>query len=231
MTETLFKLLQSVDTPTVCNAIEVAQKKRGFNQFTKGTMISSNPDEKPICGYARTAKIAAINPPTEKTEIIKERRLSYYRHMASGSSLSVAVIEDIDFPSCIGAFWGEVNTNIHKGLGMSGAFTNGVMRDLGDLPDGFPVLAGSIGPSHGFVHIKEIGTPVTIFELTVTDGDLIHADRHGAVVIPTSVINILEASIHKLLETEQLILGPAKRDDFDIDKFEAAWTAFEAART
>jgi hypothetical protein len=67
MTETLFKLLQSVDTPTVCNAIEVAQKKRGFNQFTKGTMISSNPDEKPICGYARTAKIAAINPPTEKS--------------------------------------------------------------------------------------------------------------------------------------------------------------------
>ena len=113
---------------------------------------------------------------------------------------------------------------------MSGAFTNGVMRDLGDLPDGFPVLAGSIGPSHGFVHIKEIGTPVTIFALTVTDGDLIHADRHGAVVIPTSVINILEASIHRLLETEQLILGPAKRGDFDIDKFEAAWAAFEAAR-
>jgi regulator of RNase E activity RraA len=231
MTETLFNLLQSVDTPTVCNAIEVAQKKRGFDQFTKGTMISSNPDEKPICGYARTAKIAAINPPTEKAEIIKERRLSYYRHMASGSSPSVAVIEDIDFPACIGAFWGEVNTNIHKGLGMSGAFTNGVMRDLGDLPDGFPVLAGSIGPSHGFVHIKEIGTPVTIFALTVTDGDLIHADRHGAVVIPTSVINTLEASIHKLLETEQLILGPAKRDDFDIDTFETAWAAFEAART
>ena len=99
------------------------------------------------------------------------------------------------------------------------------------MPDGFPVLAGSIGPSHGFVHIKEIGTPVTIFSLIVTDGDLIHADRHGAVVIPTSVINTLEASIHKLLETEQLILGPAKRDDFDIDKFEAAWAAFEAART
>ena len=231
MTETLLKLLQSVDTPTVCNAIEVAQGKRGFDQFTKGTMISSNPNEKPICGYARTAKIAAINPPKESAEIIKERRLSYYRHMASASAPSVAVIEDIDFPACIGAFWGEVNTNIHKGLGISGAFTNGVMRDLGDLPDSFPVLAGSIGPSHGFVHIKEIGTPVTIFALTVKDGELIHADRHGAVVIPTGVINKLEGSIHKLLETEQLILGPAKRDDFDIDKFEAAWAAFEAART
>ena len=40
----LLKLLQSVDTPTVCNAIEVAQGKRGFSQFTRGTMLCSDPD-------------------------------------------------------------------------------------------------------------------------------------------------------------------------------------------
>jgi hypothetical protein len=28
---------------------------------------------------------------------------------------------------------------------MSGALTNGVMRDLGDMAKGFPVVAGSIG--------------------------------------------------------------------------------------
>jgi hypothetical protein len=38
----LLNLLQSVDTPTVCNAIEVAQGKRGFSNFTRGTMIPSN---------------------------------------------------------------------------------------------------------------------------------------------------------------------------------------------
>ena len=36
--ENLLALLRSVDTPTVCNAIEVAQGKRGFNLFTRGTM-------------------------------------------------------------------------------------------------------------------------------------------------------------------------------------------------
>ena len=231
MKKSLFSLLQTVDTPTVCNAIEVAQGGRGFNEFTKGTMIHSNPKAKPICGYARTAKIAATSPPTETTETIKKRRLSYYRHMASGDSPSIAVIEDIDFPNCVGAFWGEVNTNIHRGFGLSGAFTNGVMRDLGDLAEGFPVLAGSIGPSHGFVHVKEIGCSVSIFSLIVNDGDLVHADRHGAVVIPKGVIDVLEASIQKLLKTEQLILIPTKKDDFDIEKFEEAWSAFEAART
>ena len=35
----LLTLLQSVDTPTVCNAIEVAQGKRGFSEFTRGTIL------------------------------------------------------------------------------------------------------------------------------------------------------------------------------------------------
>ena len=40
MNPTLLKLLQTVDTPTVCNAIEVAQSRRGFNAFTRGTMLA-----------------------------------------------------------------------------------------------------------------------------------------------------------------------------------------------
>ena len=231
MEDTLLDLLVSVDTPTVCNAIEVAQGSRGFDGFTRGTMLSSDPDAPAMVGYARTAKIAAIVPPTESLEVIKARRMKYYQHMSEGSRPAVAVIEDVDYPDCIGAYWGEINTTVHKGFGLSGALTNGVMRDLGDLPDGFPVVAGSVGPSHGFVHVREIGTPVTIHGLTVCDGDLVHADRHGAVVIPEDLIDRLEVAIRKLLATEKLILDPARKDGFDFDKFEAAWEAFEASRT
>ena len=38
-------------------------------------------------------------------------------------------------------------------------------------------------------------------------------------------------SINKLLDTEQLILKPAQKSDFDFEKFKEAWEAFEAART
>ena len=137
----------------------------------------------------------------------------------------------MDFPECIGAYWGEINTTIHKGFGLSGALTNGVMRDLGDLPDGFPVVAGSIGPSHGFVHVKEVGTTVSVFGMQVADSDLIHADQHGALVIPPDVLPILEEAIHKLLDTEKLVLDPARQNGFDFHAFEAAWAAFESART
>lgn len=231
MDQSLLDLLKQVDTPTVCNAIEVAEGKRGFDAFTRGTMLCSAPDEPAIVGYARTARIAAVAPPSEPPEVIKARRMDYYRHMAEGPRPGVAVVEDLDFPHAIGAYWGEINTTVHKGFGLSGALTNGVMRDLGDLPKGFPVVAGSIGPSHGFVHVREIGTPVTIFGLKIADGDLVHADRHGALVIPPDVIPKLEGAIRKLLDTERLVLDPARKEGFDFEAFEAAWAAFEAART
>lgn len=226
----LLTLLRRIDTPTVCNAIEVAQGRRGFDGFTRGTVICTEPGRS-LVGFAATAQIAALAPPSEPPEIVRGRRMAYYKAMHDAPRPAVAVIEDLDFPDCIGAYWGEVNTTIHLGFGMAGALTNGVVRDLGDLPAGFPVIAGSIGPSHGFVHVRSIGTPVRVFGLTVRPGDLIHADRHGAVVVPADVIPALPAAIARLQATERLILDPARAEGFDFEAFEQAWARFEAART
>ena len=231
MDPALLELLRRVDTPSVCNAIEVAQGRRGFDAFTRGTMLCSAPGEPAVVGYAATARISALRPPTEDPATIRTRRMAYYRMMAEAPQPSVAVIEDVDFPDCVGAYWGEINTTVHKGFGMAGALTNGVMRDLGDLAPGFPVVAGSIGPSHGFVHVLENAVPVTIFGLRVAPGELVHADRHGAVVVPPEVIPRLAGAIARMQATEKLVLGPARAPGFDFAAFEAAWTAFEAART
>ncbi len=230
MDDTLLTLLKQVDTPTVCNAIEVAQGKRGFNAFTRGTMQASDPNGVMV-GYAVTAKIAALASPSEDATTIRARRMAYYKAMAEGPQPSVAVVEDLDYPHCIGAYWGEVNTTIHKGFGMSGALTNGVMRDLGDMAQGFPVVAGSIGPSHGFVHVRSVNQPVQIMGMDVRSGDLVHADRHGAVVIPSEVKVLLQAAILNMQETEKLVLEPARTEGFDFSTFETAWAAFEKART
>lgn len=231
MDTALLDLLKTVDTPTVCNAIEVAQGRRGFDRFTRGTVICTEPEAGATVGYARTASLSAIAPPTEPPEVIRARRMDYYRHMADAPKPAIAVIEDLDYPNAIGAYWGEINTTVHKGFGIAGTLTNGVVRDLGDLPKGYPVIAGSVGPSHGYVHIRSIGQPVRVFGLTVADGDLVHADRHGAVVVPEDVVPVLGDAIRKLLATERLVLEPARAEGFDFAAFEAAWTAFEKART
>lgn len=231
MTPDLLDLLRKVDTPTVCNAIEMVEGKRGFDRFTRGTVLCSDPDAGAIVGVARTAKIAAAAPPDEAPEVIRTRRMDYYRHMATGPRPALAVVEDLDGPNAVGAYWGEINTTVHKGFGLAGALTNGVMRDLGDLPAGFPVIAGSIGPSHAFVHVREIGTPVTVFGLTIVDGDLVHADRHGALVVPQDYVAELGAAITKMQGTESIVLEAARAPEFDFDTFEAAWVEFERART
>ncbi len=229
MDDALLALLRSVDTPTVCNAIELVQGRRGFDAFTRGTMVCTDPAT-PIVGYAVTARISATAPPTEDAAIIRTRRMAYYKAMHDAPKPSVAVIEDLDHPHSIGAFWGELNATIHKAFGLSGTLTNGVVRDLGDLPEGYPILAGSLGPSHAFVHVREIGTPVRIHGLAISPGDLIHADRHGALVIPPDVLPALSEAIPRLQSIEAIVLAPARRPGFDFAAFTEAWAAFERAR-
>jgi regulator of RNase E activity RraA len=98
------------------------------------------------------------------------------------------------------------------------------------MPDDFPVLAGSIGPSHGFVHVRDIGTPVTVFGMSVADGDLIHADRHGAVAIPPEALPKLSDALDVLFSSEEIVLGPIRDGTVTLAEFEALWAAFEKAR-
>ncbi|MEO0496353.1 MAG: RraA family protein [Pseudomonadota bacterium] len=225
-------LLASFDTPTICNAIEVVHGKRGFDNFTHQTMHWSDRAVKAVVGYARTAKIASVAPSSEPEAIVRAVRQDYFRHMATGARPGIAVVEDVDGDAAIGAWWGEVHAYVHKNVcGLSGAVTNGLMRDLADLAPDFPVLAGGIGPSHGFVHVQEFGTDVTICDMRVADGDLIHADVHGAVVIENEVLTDLSKAIATLQRNENIVLGPVKRGGVDLEQFETLWSDFEKART
>ena len=228
----LIERLRDFDTPTVCNAIEVAQGRRGFDGYTHRTMHWTGEIDRRVVGYARTARIAGRTAPHEAADVIRDRRLAYFRSMADGPRPGIAVVEDMDGDAALGAWWGEIHAQIHsKVFKLEGAVTNGVMRDLGDMPDGFPVLAGAIGPSHGFVHVREIGTPVQVFGMTVREGDLVHADRHGAVTIPTDVQGRLEAALGILQKSEAIILDPLKGGTVGFEYFEELWSQFERART
>jgi regulator of RNase E activity RraA len=230
--DTLIDRLQNCDTPTVCNAIEVAKGHRGFDGYTHRAVEWAGAPDARIVGFARTARIAGNAPPSEDPVEIRTRRMAYFKSMNDGPRPGVAVIEDIDGDAALGAWWGEVHAQVHKQVfGLSGAVTNGVLRDLGDMPDGFPVLAGSVGPSHGFVHVHDIGTPVSIFGMAVNEGDLIHADRHGAVCVPRDIIPQLNDALDRLFAAEAVVLDPLKTGPVDFETFEDLWAQFEKART
>jgi len=171
-----------------------------------------------MVGYARTAKIRATTPSGRNKVDDMTMRVDYFKHIAEGPAPTVTVIEDIDEPVGFGAHWGEVNSNLHKGLGSVGVITNGSIRDVDMWAEGFGALAGSLGPSHGWVHVVEYAIPVEVHGMVVSPGDIIHADRHGAVVIPDSAVSAIKSTVDRLEKAEARLIGPAQQPEFDIEE-------------
>jgi regulator of RNase E activity RraA len=217
--ESIFKALGDVDTPTICNALEVVRGGRSTTGFTTVPTVALDPHLPPIVGFAVTAKIVASEP-AQDAQAAAVRRLDYYRMVgeAAAARPTVVVIEDGDRTPGTGAWWGEVHVAVHLGLGVRGVLTNGSMRDLGDVDEGFQILAGSIGPSHAFVHLTAIDVPVTVLGLQIRPGDLIHADRHGAALIRSEEVSALPAAIRQVEDAERPIISAARSEGFDLAK-------------
>ena len=123
---------------------------------------------------------------------------------------SGCVMSDLDDEGGYGAFWGEVQSNIHKALGCLGVITNGSIRDIPMIAPGFQMLAGSIVPSHAYVHVVDYGIDVNVHGMATKSGDLIHADRHGAIVVPVDKIDAMKTANEGLAAREAKIIAAAK---------------------
>lgn len=219
ITEADLRKLTEWDTPTICNGLELVTPERRTIGFTTAPLVPLDPSLPPICGYARTGTIRAVSKPTGNPQ---ETRAAYYTYVADGELPRIVVLQDLDPEPGFGAFWGEVNTNIHKGLGCLGCVTNGSFRDIDASAKGFQILGGKVGPSHAWVHIVDFGTPVNVGGMPVQHDDIIHADRHGAVIVPAEAVKKLPEAIALLERKEKVILDAAKAPDFNIDKLKAA---------
>jgi regulator of RNase E activity RraA len=214
--------LRAFDTPTICNALEVVVPERRALGFTTQTLICPFPELPPIVGYARTAMIRSALPPGLSAAEQRKARLDYYRYVAAGSGPKVVVIQDVDSRIGFGCFWGEVQTAIHKALGCQGLVTDGGVRDLDAVAPGFQVLCGKVTPSHAWVHSIAHGGTVDVFGMVVRSDDLIHADRHGAVVIPPEVAREVADAARLCGRREEPILNVARSPDFSLEALERA---------
>jgi len=219
--KTLLDFLTSIDTPTVCNLIEiVAPERRGIG-YTVKHLHCPFPELPPMVGFAKTAAIRAKDAVALGNYM--QRRLDYLDYVAAQPRPSIVVIEDLDGEQAgYGAFWGEVQTNVHQALGCLGTITNGSVRDIPMIPHGFQMLAGSISPSHAYVHITDFGNGVTVAGMTVKSGDLIHADCHGAVVVPKDKIADMIPALDDLQRRETAIINAARAPDMTVEKIKAA---------
>ena len=213
----LLAQLATFDTPTICNALEIVAPERRATGFTVRPLVCPFPDLPPICGYAKTATIRSTHSHELTGKPARDQRIAYYDYMASKPAPSICVIQDLDGAEVgFGAFWGEVQSTIHKALGLLGVVTDGCIRDIPQWAPGFQALAGSIAPSHAHVHLAGFGQQVRVHGMLVRSGDLVHADRHGAVVIPESAAAKIPAACDLLARKEAVILDLARKPGFTV---------------
>ena len=220
--------LTAFDTPTVCNALERLLPELRGHGYTTRPFVCGFPQQKPVIGYARTATIRAVRPLGLSATAQRSLQDDYYRYIDAGPRPSIVVVQDLDDPAGYGAFWGEVQSAIHVGLGARGVLTNGSVRDLDQWAPGFQFLAGSIAPAHAYVKAVGFGEEVQVLGLRVRPGDVLHADRHGAVIVPPSLVRAVPAAAREIAAREARILAVARAPACSAEKLAGVFAQLDA---
>ena len=176
--------LKRWNTPTIYNGWEqITKHDPGHDGFNLEECRDFMPGMGPMVGYAVTVQFEPGNPehPKNRPNAIME----YLRYMASVESPKIVVVQDLDKPNLYGAFWGEVMSNTHRALGCVGTITDGAVRDVDEMQNaGFKALARQLSVGHAYCCPVRWNCEVKVFGRTVQPGQLIHADKHGFLVIP-----------------------------------------------
>lgn len=175
--------LRRWNTPTIYNGLETYSKADRRSYVNLEEVHDFMPQMGPMVGYAVTVVCQPSNPqhPRENPHAWRD----YRAYVGSVPGQKIVVVQDLDKPRVIGAFWGEVNSSIHRALGCVGTITDGGIRDLDEMQGvGFKAIARRLCVGHAFSTPVRWGCEVEVFGRKVQPGQLIHADKHGFLVIP-----------------------------------------------
>lgn len=176
--------LKRWNTPTIYNGWEqITRRDAAAEAFNLEETRDFMPQMGPMVGCAVTVQFEPSNPEHPKRN--PQAWSEYRRYVASVPGPKIAVVQDLDKPRVIGSFWGEVNSNIHRALGCVGTITDGAIRDVDEMCNaGFKAIARRFCVGHAYSCPVRWNCEVEVFGRKVRPGQLIHADKHGFMVIP-----------------------------------------------
>jgi 4-hydroxy-4-methyl-2-oxoglutarate aldolase len=203
--------LRRYPSPTIANAIETFNVRPHLEGVTDSNIRCIFPKLGAVIGYACTAIVITAEP---APKVRKVSRRDYWKYLQSFSGPRLTVVQDLS-PKPGGAYWGEVNSSMHKALGSQGVITDGTVRDLDEVErlGDFHLFASGIQVSHGYAHLEDFNQPVKIFGMDVKPGELIHADKHGAVVIPHEIARQVAKACADVDLSEKPMLAACKLAD------------------
>jgi regulator of RNase E activity RraA len=221
ITQLQLEALRRIDSCLMANTIESFNVRLRNQGFIDQTVRCLTPQMQPMVGYAATLKIRGSEPPTAAD--VYPGRTDWWDYIVSLPEPRVVVIQDMETRPCLGALVGRLHINILQALGCVGVITDGAVRNVATAQSqGFNLFAGCVGLSHAYVHIVEIGTPVTIGGLKIQSGDLLHGDVHGVQSIPPGIVPEIPAAASRIDASKREIIALCQSPGFSLEKLRAA---------
>jgi 4-hydroxy-4-methyl-2-oxoglutarate aldolase len=207
--------LKRWNTPSIYNGWEQITKHNiQLEGFNLEPLTDFMPHMGPMIGYAITVVIEPGNEEHPKNNLIAWAQ--YREYVASISGPKIVVVQDLDKPFLYGAFWGEVNSNAHRALGCVGTIIDGGIRDIDEMNNvGFKALARGACVGHSYSCPVRWNCEVEVFGSKIYPGQLIHADKHGFLVIPDEDQALLLDAVHFMDSNECQTLISAARSSWD----------------
>ncbi len=176
--------LKRWNTPTIYNGWEqITKQNPARDAFNREEVRDFMPHLGPMVGYAVTVVIEPGNP--EHPRRNANAWAEYRAYVAKEPGPKIVVVQDLDRPDTFGAFWGEVNSRVHRALGCVGTIIDGGIRDLDEMNStGFKALARRLCVGHAHSYPVRWGCEVEVFGSKIQPGQLMHADKHGFLAIP-----------------------------------------------
>src|SRR5579864_3016618 len=207
--------LRQFDTCVVANAVETFNVRLRNTGFTDSRIRCLFEDAPPMVGYAATARLRSGEPPI--TGRTYHDRADFWNRILEVPVPRILVLEDMDDPPGRGAFVGDMHAAILQALGCVGYITNGAVRELPAVRNmGIQLFAGSVGVSHAYAHIFDIGALVNVGGLEVRPRDLLHGDRHGVLTIPAGIAAKVPEAADRVQRAEQKIIEFCRSSDFSV---------------
>jgi 4-hydroxy-4-methyl-2-oxoglutarate aldolase len=211
--------LRKVDTPTVCNVIELFDVRPRNAGYMDRRIQSCFPELAPMVGYASTATFRSAAPARGNAYATLEQQVAAFSQVPSPA---VVVFQDLDDPS-VAATFGEVMCTTYKAFGASGLVTSGAGRDLDQVHAlEFPAFTNGTICAHGYCHIPSVQVPVHVGGLTIHPGDLLHGDCNGVTTIPLDIASDVADACEEFVQAEAVVLQYLRAGEVTVDGFSQA---------
>lgn len=200
----LCRRLAAFDTPTIANVIELFDVVPRSSGYMDRRIRAAFPQLSPMVGFAATAAFRADTPPPGTVSYASlDDQIAAFAELPGPA---VVVIQDYDDPP-VAAVFGEIMCTLYQAFGSEGLVTSGAGRDLLQVEAlGYPVFTDGTICSHGYCRLMHLGQAVRVGGLMVNQGDLLHGDANGVLLVPLAIAEAVAELAPDFVAAERILL-------------------------